>query len=169
MMASRSLDTLQPKVRAAAENVLENAEISNLSLLIYCTRRSMEEQARLYRKGRSLDEIKRKADELRDRWERPDLADLLMDVGPQYGVVVTHAGPGQSMHNYGLAFDAVPMLHGKPVWQITDRPSEEVWHLYGRIVNEAGLEWGGDWKHSDRPHAQERGARWRELILRGAG
>jgi peptidoglycan L-alanyl-D-glutamate endopeptidase CwlK len=46
------------------------------------------------------------------------------------------------MHNFGLAFDVVPLDAGKPVWNVSD----PVWERIGRTGKECGLEWAGDWQ-----------------------
>ena len=164
-MASRSLDDLQDHIKEKALSLLDHCNNENLNILVYCTLRPLDEQARLFRQGRTVKQIEAKAEELRNRWERPDLADLLLSVGPQTGSRVTYAGPGQSMHNYGLAFDAVPLRASKPVWQTTKPEDKELWLLYGRLGEGEGLEWAGNWKRfREYPHMQEKGARWKELI-----
>lgn len=63
------------------------------------------------------------------------------------GKKVTNAKGGQSWHNYGLAYDVVEMVNGKPLW---DSPN---WELIGSIGEENGLIWGGRWtKRKDLPH-----------------
>jgi peptidoglycan L-alanyl-D-glutamate endopeptidase CwlK len=167
-MASRDINDLVPAVKEMAERLLVRCEEEDLDILIYCTLRTNEEQAKLYRQSRSLAQIKRKAEELRDKWGRPDLADLLMDVGPQYGAKVTYAGPGQSMHNYGLAFDSVPMRNGKAVWGSRREADRELWLKYGELGVEVGLEWAGNWsRFIEFPHMQQIDAAWRDLIIQG--
>ncbi len=69
-------------------------------------------------------------------------ASLLEEAPPQYGRrIVTNALPCQSAHNYGLAFDAVPLDGGKPVW---DAESDLIRQM-GECGEEAGLEWAGRW------------------------
>jgi len=165
-MASRNINDLQPHIQEKAQLLLERCKNEGLDILIYCTLRSFAEQARLFRQGRLLLQIEAKAKELKNRWGRPDLAKLLISVGPQNGKIVTYAGPGQSMHNFGLAFDAVPLRGGKPVWQC-NRPEDRVlWELYGRFGTEAGLEWAGNWsRFREFPHMQELGSGWRDKII----
>lgn len=86
-MCSRSLDDLHPEFRARVNVWLTQCEAADIDVLVYCTLRSLEEQARLFAIGRT----------------RP-------------GKRVTNARPGQSAHNYGLALDFVPMIGGKPQW-----------------------------------------------------
>lgn len=63
------------------------------------------------------------------------------------GQVVTNAKGGQSLHNYGVAFDVV-FLAGYNV-------PESWWQELGAEGEKLGLEWGGRWvKFVDRPHFQ---------------
>ncbi len=137
----------------------------DFDVLIYCTHRSFEEQASLYRNGRSFSKIVKKRKQL-EKIGCFDLADILMDVGPQNGRSIrTNAGPGQSLHNYGLAFDGCPIRDGKPVWGTADKEDRGLWAKYGEIAESVGLEWSGRWKRfREFPHWQQSGQDWRELI-----
>jgi hypothetical protein len=66
------------------------------------------------------------------------------------GNIVTHAAPGLSNHNYGLAVDLVPLVNGQPNWQV----ALGVWQAIGDEGKRAGLSWGGDWAIKDYPHFQ---------------
>ncbi len=159
-MASRNLEDLEPEVADAAHRVLEVCTEVGIDLLIYCTLRSPAEQARLYRQSRSIETIMKKVRSLRARGF-DYLAEILLEVGPQSGPHVTNAGPGESFHNYGLAFDAVPMIGGKPAWNYLN--AREQWDAYGECVRQVGLEWAGDWvSFREYPHAQ-RGRRGNPL------
>jgi len=164
---SRSLHELNPDAHERALVVLDTAAAIDLDLLFYCTYRSPEEQAKLFRRGRTLAEIKAKSHELLTVFGRPDLATLLMEVGPQHGARVTNAGPGQSIHNYRGALDGVPLRDGQPVWSISADEDKDLWDAYGQIVQEAGFEWGGTWKFKDYPHIQLPDMNWRDLIKEG--
>lgn len=158
---SRDLDALTPVMEWRARLFLRVAEANGLDVLIYCTARSLREQARLFRRGRSLSQIRATAYELSGQYERPDLAKVLLGVGPQYGELVTYAAPGQSLHNYGYAWDGVPLRDGKPVWD----DSDPLWNAYGVCVRACGCEWAGDWEtFKEFPHAQEPNTNWRDLI-----
>ena len=71
----------------------------------------------------------------------------------QPGKVVTRARGGQSWHNFRVAFDFVPVVHGKAVW--TDLA---LFRRCGEIGESLGLEWGGRGQGMrDRPHMQYTG------------
>lgn len=164
-MTSRDVEDLVPEVRELAKAVEDRCAAEGVPILIYCTYRSFKAQARLFREGRTLEKIKEKRDELIRDWDRPDLAQILMDVGPQYGQFVkTKAAPGQSYHNWRRAFDAVPLRNGECVWGDKEPEDAKLWNHYGRIVRSVGLTWGGDWRWPDKPHAQVKGTNWRQLI-----
>lgn len=170
-MSSRELDDLRPEIRQRADRFLALCAGADLDVLIYCTFRSHEEQARLFRKGRTLGQIKERADVLAHEFQRPDLAAILIAVGPQPETrVATHAGPGQSLHYYRLAFDGVPLRQGKPVWGSDSPEDRELWNRYGALGESAGLQWAGHWPRGriEFPHLQDKGANWRELIQTAA-
>lgn len=130
-MASRSLDDLAGPVRAAAIAMLAQCKTAGIDLLIYCTLRSNSEQDALYAQGRT----------------KP-------------GVVVTNAGPGQSMHNpdkngKAWAFDAVPLVDGKADWG-----NAALVEKVGLIGEACGLSWAGRWRGPlrERVHFQIEGA-----------
>lgn len=125
-MASRKLEDLHPDVRFLAEKFLDAAADEGIEVLVTCTYRSGIEQAQLYAQGRTAK-----------------------------GKIVTNAQPGESLHNTLLngqpaarAFDVVPMIVGKPMWD-DEHPS---WEALGRIGESVGLEWGGRWRKPDKPH-----------------
>ena len=164
-MASRDLRALVYDVEMKAHQLLERYKLEHESILIYCTYRSYEEQARRFRQGRPFAVIDDRAQELLHDWNRLDLADTLMNVGPQYGRKVTNAAPGQSFHNYGLAFDAVPVKDGGLIWEAKTKEELVLWNRYGEIGKELGLEWGGDFESlTDLPHLQAIDADWKRLI-----
>jgi peptidoglycan L-alanyl-D-glutamate endopeptidase CwlK len=102
--------------------------------------RSIEEQEALYAQGRE-DIVKVNA--LRKLAGMPPLGTK--------NRIVTHARPGYSLHNFGLAFDVVPLDAGKPIWDA----SHPVWQRIGNTGKEANLEWAGDWKRfKEYPHFQ---------------
>lgn len=167
-MASRKIQELHPEMQKLTQAFLQACKEDGLDVLIYCTLRPHSEQAQLYRKGRPWAEIQKMIDRLRAEFDRPDLAQLIIDAGPQGGNKVTNAGPGMSLHGYGFAFDAVPLMHGKTVWETDDQWEAELWQEMGKIGAAVGLDWGGNWKgFTDMPHFQMPGESWRELIQQG--
>lgn len=176
-MSSRNIDDLSYPIRKTCKDFVALGKEQGLDIMVYCTARDITEQAMLYRQGRSLAKIKSKAKQLSDVYGRSDLAKLLLDVGPQQGRRVTNAGPGQSMHNYGEAFDAVPMIGGKPLWSDTegggaveDAHDEAIWQKYGELARYCGLQWAGDWTgFKEYPHCQSEDVTWKDLISKGTG
>ena len=76
----KNLSTLEADFQKRARQWLEEMIQTGIRPLIYCGFRSFEEQAALYAQGRT-----------------------------KGNKIVTKAKPGESYHNYGLAFDWVPM------------------------------------------------------------
>lgn len=69
------------------------------------------------------------------------------------GPIVTHAPPGHSWHEFGLALDACPVsLRATKNWS----PESPIWKDFGNKAKSLGLFWGGDFIHvpPDRPHMQ---------------
>ncbi len=152
-MASRDIQDLVPDMQKKAKAVVDGCAKQGVKLLVYCTLRPLEEQARYYRRSRSYKEIKAKMDELKKRG-LGFLADVIEKVGPQVGEWATNAAPGESWHNYGEAFDAVPLKGRKGLWNY--KKHEHEWDVYGKVARQQKLEWGGTWRHKDFPHSQLR-------------
>ena len=67
------------------------------------------------------------------------------------GKVVTHAPPGYSWHEFGLAVDVVPKsLITIQGWQ----PTSPLWNLIATLGMQRGLASGSCWHHQDLPHLQ---------------
>lgn len=137
MISSRKITDLHPIVAAMAADFMQRCDAAGIDVLITNTYRDGESQDALYAQGRT----------------KP-------------GRIVTRARAGQSMHNYRLAFDVVPLRYGKPVWGtsgngIDDNPADddkddlELWQRVGAIGKACGLEWSGDWvSFKEFPHFQ---------------
>lgn len=160
---SRSIEDLSTETRIKAREVQRITEEAGYPILIYCTHRSSDEQARLYRQSRTRGEVNAKIESLRGR-SMTNLADAIERVGPQEGVTgnhVTMAGPGESWHQYRCAFDAVPIISGKLAWSIGAEDDDNyprvqaAWDTYGLACEYAGLQWAGHWtRFKEMPHAQ---------------
>ena len=124
MINSRKISDLLPQVAVKAEQFISQCKAQGIEVLIYSTFRDNESQAALYAQGRTA-----------------------------AGKIVTNAKAGHSFHNHRVAFDFVPMLHGKEQWN-----NDELYHKCGSIAQACGLEWGGAWKtFADKPHCQDTG------------
>ncbi|MFZ9967900.1 MAG: M15 family metallopeptidase [Steroidobacteraceae bacterium] len=112
MIDSRNPADLDPRVRQMCEEFVVRTRQAGLTVIITSTLRDHEMQAALYARGRTLP-------------------------GPR----VTNARPGSSYHQYGLAFDFVPAVGGKPLWK-----NAESFRRCGEIGEAIGLEWAGRWR-----------------------
>lgn len=118
----KKLSAVHPKLAVYANQMAEALAKRGISILLTDGLRTFEEQDKLYAKGRTTS-----------------------------GKIVTYARGGYSNHNYGLAFDVVPLRNGKPDWDA----SRETWNIIGDEGKRVGLEWGGTWKKLvDLPHFQ---------------
>lgn len=124
MTNSRKLDDLLPAVATKARALLSAAKRDGIELLVTSTYRDAECQDALYAQGRTTP-----------------------------GRRVTNAKGGQSWHQYRVAFDVVPLVAGKAIWD--DR---RIWQRIGALGESVGLEWAGRWKSfPESPHFQSVG------------
>lgn len=120
----RRLTGLHPILAARAGSLIDLCAHSGVALLITQGFRTFAEQDALYAQGRGTP-----------------------------GNLVTWARGGQSYHNYGLAFDFVPLdTLGKADWEV----GHPAWQQTADLGESVGLEWGGRWspKKRDVPHFQ---------------
>jgi peptidoglycan L-alanyl-D-glutamate endopeptidase CwlK len=87
---------------------------------------------------------------------------------------VTNAKGGQSIHNYGLAFDIVLLYDNdnngtfeEASWSMIRDFDKDSKADFMEIVNYfkgKGWSWGGDWKSfKDAPHFEVKGYKWQDL------
>jgi len=119
MISSRSLDDLNPHVKDLAQQFVAKAAGQGVDVIITSTYRDDEAQLALYQQGRSMP-----------------------------GAIVTNAKPGESYHNYHLAFDFAPVVNGKIPWA-----DSAVFTRLGILGESLGLEWAGRWTGSLREMA----------------
>lgn len=125
MINSRSLDELATAVADMARAHIAACLLEGIDLLITSTYRDLEAQAEIYAQGRT----------------KP-------------GRIVTWADAGQSLHNYRVAYDVVPLRAGKPVWG-TKEADRILWLRIGELGEQVGLEWAGRWpRRREFPHFQ---------------
>jgi peptidoglycan L-alanyl-D-glutamate endopeptidase CwlK len=127
---SRELNDLNPEFSLMVDPFLANCKAAGIDLLITCTARTNEEQAVLYAQGRTTP-----------------------------GRIVTNAKPGQSAHNYGLAIDVVPIVHGKPDWS-GDSP---IWQEIGTLGQARGMQWLGAPDSQFREQAHFQHPQWKTI------
>jgi len=82
---------------------------------------------------------------------------------------VTNAKGGQSIHNYGLAFDFCLADGGKLIWDTNkDFDGDKIpdWMEVVKVFKDAGYAWGGDFKSIvDKPHFEKTfGHTWQQLL-----
>lgn len=75
-------------------------------------------------------------------WRSAERQSQLAGLGP----TVTHAGPGQSYHQVGLAADCAFLRDGRIVITEQDPWAAKAYALYGAVAQSAGLTWGGSWR-----------------------
>lgn len=80
---------------------------------------------------------------------------------------VTNAKGGQSIHNYGLAFDIVILFDkdNNGTFESASWSQDQYWMQVVIYFKSKGYEWGGDWKSfKDAPHFQKTfGNTWKIL------
>lgn len=145
MTNSRLLGDLDLEVRSVCMEHVRCCRNAGIEILITSTWRDFDAQDALYAIGRTVNPERRP---------------------------VTNAVGGKSWHNYRCAWDVVPIICGKPVWDAQDH----IWREVVRIGKECGAKAGADWtSFPDLPHFQfvptvhglpinlgEAAARWKE-------
>lgn len=112
MINSRKIEDLDPKVQVMCNEFVKKCADAGIDVLITSTYRDLASQAEIYAQGRT----------------KP-------------GKKVTNAPAGKSFHNWRIAFDFVPVVHGKAMWNDT-----ATFEKCGVIAESCGLEWAGRWK-----------------------
>lgn len=138
MINSRRIEDLTPETARLCQALLEKCAAEGIDLIVTSTYRDFASQTALYNQGRTP--------ESKARGEK----------------IVTNAKAGRSFHNYRVAFDVVPVVGGKAVWN-----NEVLWNRIGAIGKNLGLEWAGDWKSfKEKAHFQLPGLSLDELQSR---
>lgn len=126
MINSRKIEDLTPEADKLCRLFIAKCRDAGIDVLITSTYRDLESQAALYAQGRT-----------------------------KHGQIVTNAKPGQSYHNYRVAFDFVPMQNGKCQWS-----NMTLFNQCGAIATSIGLDWAGNWKSfKEKAHCQFTGGK----------
>lgn len=121
MINSRNIDDLLPPAAARCRQFIRRCADAGIDVIITSTYRDHASQAALYAQGRT-----------------------------QPGRRVTNAKPGQSYHNWRVAFDFAPIVNGKIHWH-----DSATFSRCGEIAESCGLEWAGRWtKFRELAHCQ---------------
>ncbi len=118
-VTDKQLKSLHPAIRMIARDFIieANTNYSGDFIRICQGYRTYQEQDNLYAKGRTTD-----------------------------GSTVTNAKGGESIHNFGLAFDIVGIKNGKIDYNLD-------WSSLSTLAKNKGFKWGGDWtSFKDKPH-----------------
>jgi len=114
----REIERLCPAMQHKVNQVIDRCELVGLDFLIVSGLRTVKEQNALWRIGREI-----------------------------VGKIVTYVKGGDSMHQYGVAIDIVPVVLGFIQWG-----SAKKFEQIGKIAMEIGFEYPyPDW---DKPHLQ---------------
>lgn len=129
---TNSLDELLPVVKDRCMHFMAECHNQGITLKVTGTYRSFEEQDALYAEGRTT-----------------------------RGPIVTNAKGGQSLHNWRVAFDCVPIVNNVAVYN-----DKALWTKIAHIAASCGLEWGGSWaSFPDDPHFQYTlGHTWEDFL-----
>lgn len=79
---------------------------------------------------------------------------------------VTNAKGGQSIHNYGLAFDIVILFDkdNNGIFETASFKVDKYWLQVAEFFKAKGFIWGGDWiSFKDYPHFELKGYKWQDL------
>ena len=112
MINSRDIKDLDPRMVPLCKKFIADCKSAGIDIIITSTYRDYESQRALYAQGRTTP-----------------------------GKIVTNAKPGQSFHNFRVAFDFCPIVNGKA--QFNDLAT---FKRCGAIAECIGLEWAGRWK-----------------------
>lgn len=114
--------TLHPAIRQDVVAIVLAARSLGIFLVVIEGNRSFARQDELYAQGRT-----------------------------KAGKIVTNARAGQSIHNYGLAWDAVEIKNGVAFFENTR------WPQIVNLAKQRGFSWGGDFNSiRDLPHFEKR-------------
>lgn len=142
MIASRKITDLLAFVAAKCQAFVTACQNAGIDVLITSTYRDGESQHELWREGREIP------------GEPCHCGGVELSIGlcpnHPFGLRVTNADAGDSFHQYRVAFDFVPLVNGKPVWN-----KAALFEQCGKIAESLGLVWAGRWvRFPEKAHCQ---------------
>ena len=152
---------LQPEFLNLVNTLLTNCKSKyNLTMTPIQGLRTIQDQAKLWRQGRSGTMVASQIQKLQNSGA-PYLASVLNGVGPQPGdLVVTNAIPGYSWHNWGYALDCYVSQNGHLIFEQDDPLMATIgdagYKTYADEAQSIGLRAGYYFtgRLQDRPHVQ---------------
>jgi hypothetical protein len=155
MNMAADLSKLTPEFHKKINVLLNLCQAKGFEMRPYTALRTPEEQAKLWRQSRRIDEINKKIAQL-IAGGAPYLAGVLKDVGPQNGKPVTNAIPGLSWHQWGEAVDCFWLVNGDAEWSATKKINGiNGYQSFAAEAESIGLTAGGLWPNfKDWPHIQ---------------
>ena len=131
---NKKIALLKPKAQPLFEAFLTALDKQGLRYSVLETLRTIEVQEAYYAQGR------KPLAEINGLRVKAGLYPLGEEEGKK---IITNTM--QSVHLEGEAADIVPVMNnGKIPWNI-NAENAELWLTFGRLGQEAGLEWGGTW------------------------
>jgi peptidoglycan LD-endopeptidase CwlK len=136
MINSRKIEDLAPEMQEKCRAFIALCALNGIDIIITSTYRDFESQDALYAQGRT----------------KP-------------GSRVTNAKAGESYHNFRVAFDWVPVINGKAIWNDTKLLTK-----CGVLAEQVGLEWAGRWtSFKEMVHCQLKGVTLEQLRKQNVG
>jgi peptidoglycan LD-endopeptidase CwlK len=138
MIDSRDVNSLLPAVRDKALHHQSLCAAEEITVIFTSTLRDYDCQAAIYAKGRTVCGPDATPD-------RP------------MGRTLTNAKPGESFHQFRVAYDLAILQAGRCIWD--DHPEgAALWSRVGHLGELAGLEWAGRWtSFRELAHFQDTG------------
>lgn len=139
-------EKLHPRIKPLVFENLSKCIDMKVPIRIVQGLRTMDDQAAIYGKGRTSEQLKLKG--IDNKFASPSEK------------IVSNAVPGSSWHNYGLSFDFCLLRGEKQIsWnrdEDLDGDGKKDWDEVVNLFILKGFDWGGNWtSFPDYPHIQK--------------
>lgn len=142
---------LDPCFAHNIQSLINDCKNEGYNLIPQCGYRSLEEQARIWRRSRSTQKVNEEINALQSQG-CDYLASVLEKVGTQKTAAWgTNAIPGLSWHNWGHAVDFLWKMDNGI---INEDGESEGYKILGQKAISLGLRWGGWFSKADWGHVQ---------------